>query len=230
LMERFEEYRGIVKTGFLEDLLEKIMIENGFKDIKPKIRYIKPKVDKTYVRDIILALYDRGLLSKETTLEEAGYNSEEQCDIRSEEKKKIDDILLRPEVPFAAPLPGKGTPKVPGTPNPQMKQNTVTKKENKVTEINKQKKKVTPRLEGSEKEQIYNMVEFIVDHSNTVGEAKKTISNLSSNLYNKNFGVANINLIDQEKFDNLISEILEIKTRKRDEFKRLVLINIESIM
>lgn len=230
MMERFEEYRDIVKSCF-EDMLEKIMIENGFNDIKPKIRYIKPKVDKTYIRDVVLALYDRGLLSKEYTLEEAGYNRDEQVKIRNDESNKIDDILTRPDVPYAPPANEIDNNKNKiGTPNPQMNQKPTDKKNSKITETNKNRKKVTPRLDGSTKENISNLIEFIIDNSEHVDEIKSTILNLSNlNVFGKNFDIATALNIKLSNIDELVSYLSQINTNSKEEFKEISLAKINSM-
>lgn len=149
LIERLEAFREEYKA-FVEDNLTKIMDENGLSKEKPKVRFIKPKINKEDVKNIILAYYDRGLLSKESALEEIGVSIEEEIIRREQEKaNKVDKILERPEVPFSPKAGGKPG----GTPNPQTinsPKKKSTKKETKITNVNQKTKKASPRIDGSE--------------------------------------------------------------------------------
>lgn len=159
LVERLEEYRFKFKC-FVEDLYEKILIENNISyEKKPKIRFTKAKVNKDDIRNIVLAYYDRGLISKKTVLYEAGYNMDFEIDNRKNEKGKIDKILERPDTPFSAK---PGGPSKPGTPNPQPKvqkpNQTNVKKDSKTTQVTT-KPNNKKRIEGN----VVDRIEYLYD-------------------------------------------------------------------
>lgn len=188
LTERLQEFRDEFK-GFIEDLLKKIMEENGFEDIEPTIRYTKAKINIEDIRNIVLALYDKGLISKETTLEESGYSIKTEIDRRDKEKKEgVDDKMMRPDVAFS-PAPG-----VPGVKGPAKKK--VEKPKNglqdnkrkitKTTEQNNKIKKPSPRIQGNARDRVVTTFSEILNETTTLKSAKAELIEFVSHSYGFN--------------------------------------------
>ena len=210
LIERLEAFREEYKS-FVEDEVSKIMKENGFSKEKPKVRFIKPKINKEDIQNIVLAYYDRGLISKESALEQIGVSIDEEVTKREREKsEKIDKILQRPEVPFA-PKPG-------GTPNPQTI-NTPKKKTNqkdtKITKVNQKTKKVSPRIDGSENElnldelsygeRMSIFIESLTGPSNEIQDKEKAVKDVC-------VAAESINSINRDAFEEYFGKTLyEVK-------------------
>lgn len=196
LIERLEESREEHKL-FIEDIIKKILEENGYKDEKPRIRYYKPGANKEDIKNIILALYDRGLLSSTTTLEEAGFNSDEESERRKEEKDTgKDDMLKVRELPYS-PKPNPQT-------NTQSPDKTNKKKPTKISEVNNKGKKVTPRLEGMIKEiALEAMYQNDFDKTKTMDVIKENSTELM------NLVIAETNTeISEEEFHTKVHNIL----------------------
>jgi hypothetical protein len=223
LMERLDAYRAEFKS-YLEDILEKTMIENGFDNEKPKIRFIKPKINKEDLRNIVLALYDRGLISKETVLEESSYDIESEVNRRKEEKStSIDKILERPEVPFS-PKPGGTTPN-PQTLKPMVKKN----KDNTKTklDVNQKTKKPTKRLEGNTQDLIGELLIDICDQSSSIDDFKSKASNTIQSLYNFDDQLFKDNYnLDIDKCNALINKCVENYELSGGDVKQSIQISI----
>jgi SPP1 gp7 family putative phage head morphogenesis protein len=107
LIERASREVMAVKN-WLEKEYQEIARIKGFKTY-PKVRFDKTQLrQETYVRQILSPLYDRGLLSAETILTEAGFNYQSELERK---KRYMDDNLQQYFIPPALPYTGK-------TPNP----------------------------------------------------------------------------------------------------------------
>jgi hypothetical protein len=98
MIERLENARE--KVGFwLENEYKKIAEENGFKTY-PKVRFNKMNLrEDTYIQDVLLAMYDRGLIDAEDVLTETGRDYESIVDMKKRNDKNA-DAFLPPEQPF----------------------------------------------------------------------------------------------------------------------------------
>ena len=197
LVERLEEYRSEFKAC-TEDTLNKILEENDFTDKKVKIRFIKPRINKDDVRNIVLALYDRGLLSKETTLEEANYMLDSEAERRKTEKEEeLDDIMMRPATPFSA-NPSKNPN--PQTNSPNLDDKTNVKKQTKDTEVNKKEVKVTPRLEGNTSDKMIEVYNYLMNSVDFPLE-KEYFDNALSNVFDN---IEDADIVFGSSFDEIL--------------------------
>lgn len=210
-VERLQDYRDEFKC-FMEGLLKQILVENGFANSTPRVRLIKPKINKDDIRNIALAFYDRGLLSKRTTMEEAGYNLDSERDRRSQESDDgTDDDMIRPNTPFSSDPNGGDQP---GTPNPQskdtMKEKTNIKKETKETEVNQKEKKI-PRLEGNTKDRIIAIFERTLKDDMSPADAKRTLYAMANVIYNFGDSINGENIIgiNYGSFVSLVDRIVK---------------------
>lgn len=116
LLERLEGAREQVKR-WLEKEYEKIAKDNGF-SVFPTVRFDKLSLrEDSFIKNIILAMYDRGLLSGETVLTDTGY----KVDVEKERLKGEKKIFGQPPtLPFSGTQPGpknQGRPSSPGDNN-----------------------------------------------------------------------------------------------------------------
>jgi SPP1 gp7 family putative phage head morphogenesis protein len=114
LIERLENARA--KIGrWLEGEYRRIAIENGFKTY-PRVRFNKMNLrEDTYIRDVLLAMYDRGLIDEEDILTETGRDYESIIDMKKRNEKNK-DLFLPPEQPFQGGQAGpNGGGRSPGT-------------------------------------------------------------------------------------------------------------------
>jgi hypothetical protein len=180
MMERFEEYRQELKI-YLEDLIERILVSNGFKNEDVTVKFIKPKINKEDLSTVVLAFYDRGLISKETAIEEAGYEAVEQHGLRESEKKSgRDDVMIPPDLPFTAQNTGKDEDQ------PEDKKDDKSKKDTDVNEVDQDTKKVTPRLEGTTKDRVVAFFQHSLTHesSTTVRGLRKNLNDTAKMVFN----------------------------------------------
>jgi len=119
LLTRLERARHQVKR-WLESEYEKIADDNGFFTY-PTVRFDKLSLrEDAYVKNVILALYDRGLLSAETVLTDTGYKVDVEAERKKDEKKELKDLFVPPQLPFSGKQPGptnQGRPNSPGGDN-----------------------------------------------------------------------------------------------------------------
>jgi len=98
LLERLDSSREDVRK-WLENEYKKIAEINGF-ETYPRVRFNKMNLRQdTFIRNIILAFRDRGLLSNETTLTEAGYDYEQELQRRKDEQED-QQYFVPPQLPF----------------------------------------------------------------------------------------------------------------------------------
>jgi hypothetical protein len=98
LIERLENARAKVKD-WLEGEYKRIAEENGFKTY-PKVRFNRMNLrEDTYIRDVLLAMYDRGLIDEEDILVETGRDYEAVIEMKKRNEKNS-SLFLPPEQPF----------------------------------------------------------------------------------------------------------------------------------
>jgi hypothetical protein len=102
LLERLEDFRKNAAIYF-SNIGREIMINNGFGNIYPKLEYGPVMLrNEEKVKDLILKLYDRGLLSFKTAIRDAGYSYEKELKIRREEaKEELDKVFMRRDLPYS---------------------------------------------------------------------------------------------------------------------------------
>jgi len=89
---------------YIRYLINRILQENGFTDENPIVRMPSSKIKQQDIRNQILSLWDRGLLSLQTAIEEAGYDFDAELHKRKEEhKEQLADVFVRPDLPFSSP-------------------------------------------------------------------------------------------------------------------------------
>lgn len=141
LMEKIEEERHEVRE-WLRLIVTRILEENGIYGEEPVIRTPSTKLRKEDIKNQILGLWDRGLLARETALEDSGYDYDAEKRKRLEEKKDgADDIFKRPLLPFDSP-DGKPADRK----NVDEKERTVDRKETK--QVVDLKNEPTPKTEA----------------------------------------------------------------------------------
>jgi uncharacterized membrane protein YgcG len=111
LIERLDNARSKVKY-WLESEYKRIAQENGFKTY-PSVRFNKMNLrEDTYIRDVLLAMYDRGLIDEEDILTEIGRDYQSIID-QKKRNKKNSSLFFPPEQPFqggqTAPKNGRPT-------------------------------------------------------------------------------------------------------------------------
>lgn len=111
-IERLDNARSKVKH-WLESEYKRIAMENGFKTY-PRVRFNKMNLrEDTYIRDVLLAMYDRGLVDEEDILTEVGRDFQSVVDMKKR-NKKTRELFLPPEQPFQG---GQTGPNDSGRPN-----------------------------------------------------------------------------------------------------------------
>lgn len=113
LIERLDNARDKV-VDWLETEYSRIAEENGFSSA-PKVRFNKMNLrEDNYIRDVLLAMYDRGLIDEEDILKETGRDYESIIEMKKRNKKNS-DLFLPPEQPFQGGQtgPNEGKPNGP---------------------------------------------------------------------------------------------------------------------
>lgn len=113
MIERLENAREKVKY-WLENEYKRIAEENGFKTY-PRVRFNRMNLrEDTYIRDVLLAMYDRGLLDAEDVLTETGRDYESIIDMKKRNEKN-DKLFFPPEQPFQGGQTGTNNGRPSGT-------------------------------------------------------------------------------------------------------------------
>jgi len=104
MLERLEEFRTDLQT-YLETLLRSICVQNGYKNEFPKVRWARIRMrDDNAVKNIVLSLYDRGVIPYQVVIGEFGYDYEEFRVMKRQEKKDGDgETFAIPNMPFSTP-------------------------------------------------------------------------------------------------------------------------------
>jgi len=127
VLERLESYRNKVMTWLMNEL--KIIADAmGFKKL-PTVRFGRTSLkDEKAQQTFMMGLYDRGILSADTLLEEGGTTAEIEASKMKDEKTKYKEKdIFEPKGPFVKdPKPAPGTPgaKPPGGAKPKAKPKT----------------------------------------------------------------------------------------------------------
>lgn len=145
LVERLSDWRKVVSL-WLEGVCNKIAEYNGYEDIKVTVKWERMNLtNETEVKNLILAFYDRGLLSAHTSLKEANYDYEHEIKNKTDEEKDADK-LMPPNLPFSG---GKETEKTKPTDNSIKSRGVETKKSitktDQTVDMKTQKKIKTPK-------------------------------------------------------------------------------------
>lgn len=106
LMEKIEAQRNEFKEA-LRSIINRTLEDNNILGEEPIVRMVVSRLRKEDVKNQILNLYDRGLLSIETSVEETGYDFDAETERRKREKaNKTAELFVRPNIPFS-PNPDK---------------------------------------------------------------------------------------------------------------------------
>jgi hypothetical protein len=98
LIERLDNARSKVKD-WIESEYERIAEENGLK-VSPTIRFNRMNLrEDNYIRDVLLAMYDRGLLDEEDILQETGRDYQAIVEMKKRNQKNS-ELFYPPEQPF----------------------------------------------------------------------------------------------------------------------------------
>ncbi|MER2007919.1 MAG: hypothetical protein ABS939_10780, partial [Psychrobacillus sp.] len=119
LIERLDNTRDKV-VDWLESEYKRIADENGFTSA-PKVRFNKMNLrEDNYIRDVLLAMYDRGLIDEEDLLKETGRDYESVLQMKKRNKKNS-ELFLPPEQPFQGGQTGPNDGKPTGPNENKMK-------------------------------------------------------------------------------------------------------------
>lgn len=128
LMERLDDFRRNLEEFMIEtivEILEKNKLPYDRNKLEIKWKNSKLKNAKE-MRELVLTMYDRGLMSKETAIEESGQDFDiERERIESEKADGLDKLFMPPNLPFSNPTK---TPNGPDNSGEQPDE-TETKKE-----------------------------------------------------------------------------------------------------
>jgi hypothetical protein len=128
LIERLDNTRHKV-VQWLEDEYKHVADENGFK-VVPKVQFNKMNLrEDNYIRDVLLAMYDRGLLDEEDILKETGRDYESIIETKKRNEKNS-KLFFPPEQPFQGGQTGPNSGKPTGQPQKPMKKRTTTPEQN----------------------------------------------------------------------------------------------------
>ncbi|MNS60871.1 hypothetical protein D3C72_938820 [compost metagenome] len=98
LIERLENARSKVKL-WLESEYQRIAEENNLKSV-PVVRFNRMNLrEDTYIRDVLLAMYDRGLIDEEDILIETGRDYDSVVEMKKRNKENA-ELFYPPEQPF----------------------------------------------------------------------------------------------------------------------------------
>jgi hypothetical protein len=129
LIERLDNTRDKV-VNWLEAEYKRVADENGFK-VVPKVQFNKMNLrEDNYIRDVLLSMYDRGLIDEEDLLKETGRDYESIIETKKRNKKNA-KLFYPPEQPFQGGQTGpndKGKPSGPN--NKPMKERDSTPEQN----------------------------------------------------------------------------------------------------
>lgn len=165
LIERLENARVKVKY-WLESEYRRIAIENDL-DTYPRVRFNKMNLrEDTYIRDVLLAMYDRGLIDEEDILIETGRDYESVIDQKKRNKKNT-ELFLPPEQPFQGGNTNSNDGRPSGKPGKKMpdRKSTPEKNSGKPPKVRKATAAETASLEDLQEEYAsellaqYNLIE-----------------------------------------------------------------------
>lgn len=146
LVERLTHWRGTV-SKWLEKTCNQIAKFNGYPNEEIKVKWERMNLtDEQAIKNLVLAFYDRGLISIQTTLKESNYDFEIEKKNRQAEKED-QQLFMPPELPFSGSKTetSKGRPQDSNpkqTTKPKKKDNT---KSPNTIDLEQQKKKAKPK-------------------------------------------------------------------------------------
>lgn len=111
--------RHMLKRDIEKNLIRPVMELNDDLDSKTKVEFTPQRIELEMdegIANIIQELRDRGDISRETTLNELGFDQETEAVRREREDDKYDDVFKPPQIPFDSPekTPGGKTPGASG--------------------------------------------------------------------------------------------------------------------
>lgn len=148
LIERLTNWRKIISL-WLVKIMKQIAQFNGFDDVSLSVKWDRMNLTKeSEVKNLILAFYDRGLISTHTALQESGYDFDNELSNKKKEQNKI-KYFLPPELPFSGKDNNPSNNQRPNDTNPKMTKNQIKKTQTKNETINLQpEKKVEPNVKA----------------------------------------------------------------------------------
>jgi len=100
LVERLSQWRKTI-TLWLENICSQIAEANGFSQTV-KVKWDRMNlVDEKSVKNLILAFYDRGLISKHTSLKDGNYDYDKEKGLKEDEKPD-EKLFEPPDLPFSS--------------------------------------------------------------------------------------------------------------------------------
>jgi len=100
LVEKLSNWRTITSI-YLEKICNQISKANDFNE-KVKVKWDRMSLkDEASVKNLILAFYDRGLISVGTALQQGGYNFDGELTKKEKEKDQT-ELFLPPQLPFSS--------------------------------------------------------------------------------------------------------------------------------
>jgi len=147
LVERLSNWRKIVAL-WLVKIMNQIADYNGFEDVDLSVKWDRMNLTKeSEVKNLIMAFYDRGLISTHTALKESGYNFDHELTNKKKEQKQA-EYFMPPKLPFSGNDTKKDNTRPPDI-NPKMTKNQLKKTQTKNETINLQEeKKVKPNVKA----------------------------------------------------------------------------------
>jgi len=151
LIERLKEYRDEFKI-YWEHILKKAFVANNLPEEEPTVSFTRQTIRPEDIKNAVMIMYDRGLLSKEATLEELGYDIEGMAKQLKDEAQKYQDLFVPPALPFTS----KTTDKEPD-------KDDTEPEEDKTTINDKTKKTIIDKTKARVKEVVQNRFNEYLD-------------------------------------------------------------------
>ncbi|MFO7295775.1 MAG: phage minor head protein [Clostridia bacterium] len=99
LLERLKYARRDV-TNWLENEYRRVAKENGLKSA-PRVRFNDTILRvENFVRQVLIPLYERGLISRETILDQVGFDIRTEIQ-RKEKEQEFEDLFVPPTLPYS---------------------------------------------------------------------------------------------------------------------------------
>lgn len=100
LVEKLSNWRKIMSI-WLEKICNQVAEYNGYEGVRVKVKWDRMHLaNDTEVKNLLLAFYDRGLISIKTALEDANYNIENETEHKKAEEK-VAEKFMPPALPFS---------------------------------------------------------------------------------------------------------------------------------
>jgi hypothetical protein len=109
LVERLSNWR-VIMSLWLQDLCNQISKYNGFTETGITVKWERMNLTiETEVKNLVLAFYDRGLISAKTAMREANYDYDHEIESKSQELRDK-ELLAPPNLPFSGQEIDKSKP------------------------------------------------------------------------------------------------------------------------